>query len=79
MIKVDKKLDQIGLLCPMPIINTSKALVDLSEGEVLEVLSDDPGSRSDFEAWSRSTGNKLLSVSEEDGERKVFKFTIRKR
>jgi tRNA 2-thiouridine synthesizing protein A len=42
---------------------------------VLEVQATDPGSRRDFEAWCRKTGNTLLSVSEEGG---VFTYVVRK-
>jgi tRNA 2-thiouridine synthesizing protein A len=41
---------------------------------VLQVLSTDPGSVKDFEAFCRSTGNELLESDAADG---VFTFLIK--
>jgi len=71
----DKVLDAKGLNCPLPILKAKKALKDLAAGQTLQVLSTDPGSVADFEAFSRTTGNKLLSHSEEGG---VYDFLIEK-
>ena len=46
-----------------------------SSGETLEVLSTDPGSVKDFEAFCRSTGNELLESNEEGG---VYTYMIKK-
>ena len=35
-------LDTFGLLCPVPIMKTASAIREISVGEVLEVLADDP-------------------------------------
>jgi len=37
----------------------------MTSGETLEVLSTDPGSVADFEAFCRQTGNELISSSSE--------------
>jgi len=71
----DKVLDAKGLNCPLPILKAKKALKELAAGQVLQVLSTDPGSVADFEAFSRTTGNKLLSHQEEGG---VYEFMIEK-
>ena len=71
----DKVLDAKGLNCPLPILKAKKALKELTTGQTLQVLSTDPGSVADFEAFSRTTGNKLLSHSEEGG---VYDFLIEK-
>jgi len=62
----------------MPIINTAKAIAGISSGQVLEVICTDPGSRADFDAWARSTGNQLISIKEEPGPPKLFQFQIKK-
>ena len=71
----DKVLDAKGLNCPLPILKAKKAIKELEAGQVLEVLSTDPGSVADFQAFSRTTGNELLDHSEEGG---VYTFHIRK-
>lgn len=67
-------LDAKGLNCPLPILKAKKALKAVPTGEILEVLSTDPGSVADFGAFCSQTGNELVeSTSEGD----VYKFKIR--
>ena len=68
-------LDTKGMNCPLPILKAKKAIKGLDDGETLQVLSTDPGSVKDFEAFCRSTGNELLDSSEADG---VFTYMIKK-
>ena len=74
-IKIAKTLDTKGLSCPLPILKTKKAIMEISIGEHIEVFSTDPGSVADFQAWSRSTGNKLIANSEEGG---VYRYIIKR-
>lgn len=69
----DATLDAKGLNCPLPILKAKKALKDLTNGQVLEIVATDPGAVKDFEAFCRATGNELLGSSEEDG---IFSFEI---
>lgn len=69
---VDKTLDARGLSCPMPSVKTALALEQMSLGEVLEVLTDDPVSKRDLPVWAESTGNELLGVKEEDKTIKIY-------
>ena len=64
----DKELDARGLSCPLPILKTKKALNDLTSGQVLKVVSTDPGSVKDMQAFADQTGNTLLSTAEQSGE-----------
>jgi TusA-related sulfurtransferase len=57
----DKEIDTRGLNCPLPILRAKKALADLTSGQVLKVVSTDPGSMRDFQAFCKQTGNELLS------------------
>ena len=58
-----KELDTRGLNCPLPILKAKKALADMRSGEVLKVVSTDPGSMRDFQAFARQTGNDLVAQS----------------
>ena len=70
-----KILDCRGLYCPEPVYRTSEEISTVAVGEVLEVLADDPASRSDITSWARHTGHELISVEErKDG----FRFLIRR-
>ena len=45
-------LDARGLLCPMPIVKTAKAMKELEPGDVLKVMATDRGSIADVPAWA---------------------------
>jgi len=68
---IDRELDARGLLCPMPIVKTAKAMKELAPGAVLKLLSTDRGSITDVPAWAETTGNELLEWHEE-GDALVF-------
>ena len=68
-------LDTFGLLCPVPIMKTASAIREISVGEVLEVLADDPQILEDMPAWCASNGHALLDTIEENEE---FKLYVRK-
>ena len=72
----NKELDARGLSCPLPILKTKKALNDLASGQVLKIVATDPGSVKDMQAFSKQTGNALLSSNEEN---KTFVFYMRKK
>ncbi len=72
----DKELDTRGLNCPLPILKAKKALADMVTGEVLRVLSTDPGSTRDFQAFARQTGNELVEQTTQDGD---FVHLLRRR
>jgi tRNA 2-thiouridine synthesizing protein A len=70
-----QSLDARGMNCPLPILRTKKALTNLRTGETLAVISTDPGSVKDMQAFCKQTGNELISSSANQGE---FEFLIRK-
>jgi len=71
-IAFDREVDARGLNCPLPILKAKKALTELGSGQVLKVVSTDPGSPRDFQAFARQTGNELVGQSEVDGTWTVF-------
>ncbi|MBX2839125.1 MAG: sulfurtransferase TusA family protein [Gammaproteobacteria bacterium] len=75
MTEIAKELDASGLNCPMPILRAKKALKEIGSGDVLRVVSTDPGSVKDFEAFSKQTGNELLESTEEGSS---FVFLLKK-
>jgi tRNA 2-thiouridine synthesizing protein A len=68
-------LDCTGLQCPLPVVKTAHAIKKLPAGELLELLATDPGVEPDMNAWTRRTGNQLVSI---DREGDVFHVLIRK-
>ncbi len=73
----DKELDARGLNCPLPILRAKKALNEMQSGQVLRIVATDPGSVKDFQAFSKQTGNDLLSQAE--GDNKEFVFFLKRR
>jgi len=72
----DKDLDARGLNCPLPILRAKKALNDMQSGQVLRIMATDPGSVKDFVAFSKQTGNELLSQAEANRE---FTFYMKRK
>jgi TusA-related sulfurtransferase len=71
-----KELDTRGLNCPLPILKAKKALTDMASGELLKIVSTDPGSVRDFQAFARQTGNELIEQSSAGSE---FVHVLRRR
>lgn len=69
-------LDVCGLCCPGPIVEVARALDKLNQGEVLKVVSTDPGFYSDISSWAANTGNELIDRSSKDGK---FFATLKKK
>ncbi len=72
----DQELDARGLNCPLPILKAKKSLTGMTPGQVLKIISTDPGSVKDFEAFAKQTGNGLLSSA---ASGKEFIFFLRKK
>ena len=72
----DLELDARGLNCPLPILKAKKALAEMQSGELIKVVSTDPGSMRDFQAFARQTGNELVEQSNAGQE---FVHVLRRR
>lgn len=71
----DQELDTRGLNCPVPIMRAKKAMDSLASGQTLRIVATDPGTVRDFEAFAKTTGNKLLESGKANGE---FTFLLMK-
>jgi tRNA 2-thiouridine synthesizing protein A len=72
----DKEFNARGMSCPLPIVKTKKALLEMASGQVLKVISTDSGSVKDMAAFAEQTGNPLLSSEEDNGE---YTFYVKKK
>ena len=71
---IKRTLDCRETLCPGPVVEVSKAIRALGQGEVLEVLATDPGFVPDIQAFSKRTGHPLIAVeSIEEGFRALLR------
>jgi len=75
VVNPDRHIDCTGLFCPMPIVKTREAMTQMTSGQVLEMLSDDPASDPDMRSWAQNTGHELLEVTRNGA---VYRFVIRK-
>ena len=62
----DKTLETTGLSCPMPLLKTKKVLSQMAAGEVIEVISSDPGSINDIPKLGNKGSNTYLGNRESD-------------
>ncbi len=55
-----KSIDTSGQSCPVPLLKTKKALKELQPGEILEIISTDPGSEKDIPTFGNKGKNEYL-------------------
>jgi tRNA 2-thiouridine synthesizing protein A len=67
-----KLIDARGTACPGPLLAVKRAIADVSSGEVMKVLSSDPGTKRDVPRWAKKQGHEYLGDFEEDGYFTIF-------
>ena len=68
----DIKVDCIGQNCPVPLVETRKAIRNASEGDVIQVTGTHPSSKKEIPMAAEAMGLEVLDIKE-DGDR----WTIR--
>jgi len=68
-------VDCTGETCPVPLVETRKALRKAAEGDIVEVTGTHPASKKEIPMAVEALGLELLGVDERDG---VWKIRIRK-
>jgi tRNA 2-thiouridine synthesizing protein A len=68
-------VDARGQSCPGPLVSLARALKQAQQGDLLELLATDPGSKSDVPSWATMSGNQLVESHESDN---VYRYVIRK-
>lgn len=58
-------LDAQGLLCPLPVLKAKKSLRMMQPGDVLTVITTDPGAAADFQCLCEEDGLELVEQREE--------------
>lgn len=56
----------------MPIIKTAEKIKEVLAGQILEIISDDPGFLDDMPNWCQMTGHELLEMKQEGDEYRAF-------
>ena len=76
MSKPNKTVDARGLSCPMPITKSMQAIKKIKVGQVLEILTTDPGSKKDIPIWAKATKQELMSFEEIGPD--SFRFLVKR-
>ena len=72
-ISPDAVVDARGCACPGPLMEAKKAIGSVKVGGVVEVRSEDPGSRNDIPIWTDKVGHETLGVLQsEEGYDRIF-------
>ena len=67
--EADRTIDARGSFCPGPLMEMIRAIKAAALGEVVGVISNDSGSRTDIPKWAEKAGQELVDVrSAEDGD-----------
>ena len=69
------KVDCTGETCPVPLVETRKALRKAREGDIVEVVGTHPSSKKEIPMAVKALGLELIDIQEKDG---VWKIKIRK-
>ena len=61
-----KTVDARGLFCPGPLQVLKGVIKRIDEGDYLELLADDPDSKTEVSQWCETEGYKVESITEDD-------------
>lgn len=65
-------VDARGSACPGPLMEAKKGIGKVKVGEILEIYSNDSGTRIDVPAWAKKVGHEYLGVLQGDGYDKLY-------
>jgi TusA-related sulfurtransferase len=69
------KVDCTGETCPVPLVETRKALRKAKEGDIIEVTGTHPASKKEIPMAVKALGLELVDIQENNG---VWKIRIRR-
>jgi tRNA 2-thiouridine synthesizing protein A len=69
------KIDCTGQTCPVPLVETRKALRKAEAGDVVEVIGTHPSSKKEIPMAVKALGLELIDMQEKDS---VWKIRIRR-
>ncbi len=71
----DIKVDCTGETCPVPLVETRKALRKAKEGDIVEIVGTHPSSKKEIPMAVKALGLEVIDIQEKDG---VWKIKIRR-
>lgn len=73
--EVDRDIDVLGKVCPIPLISLAKEIRTLGEGKVLRITGDDPVFEESVLDFIKENGCELLE-NQRDGRRISIVFRV---
>ena len=73
---VERSVDVTGSHCPTPVLEASKAMVQIRAGQNIKLISNCQAAPLEVNTWIKTTGHKLLGMTEDS--RGVYRFYIKK-
>jgi tRNA 2-thiouridine synthesizing protein A len=71
-ITANKVIDARGTACPGPLLEAKKGIGTVKVGEIIEIKSNDKGSRKDIAAWAGKMGHDFLGLIEAEGHDRLL-------
>ncbi|MFO6424613.1 sulfurtransferase TusA [Motilimonas sp. KMU-193] len=71
----DHQLDALGLRCPEPVMMIRKTVRNMTSGEILLVIADDPSTTRDIPSFCRFMDHTLVAS---DTESAPYRYLIKK-
>lgn len=71
-VTADKVIDARGTACPGPLLEAKKGIGQVKVGQVIEIKSNDKGSRKDIAAWAAKVGHEYLGLVEAEGHDRML-------
>jgi tRNA 2-thiouridine synthesizing protein A len=71
-LKAASVVDARGSACPGPLLEAKKGIGKVKVGELLEILSNDAGTKNDIPIWAKKVGHEYLGHLSADGCDRLF-------
>jgi tRNA 2-thiouridine synthesizing protein A len=71
-IKAAKVVDARGSACPGPLLDSKKAIGTVPVGGVLEIWSNDAGTKKDIPLWAKKVGHEYIGFLVGEGYERIF-------
>jgi tRNA 2-thiouridine synthesizing protein A len=68
----EKTVDARGTACPGPLLEAKRAVTQVSNGGIMEVLSSDQSTKEDIPVWAEKVGHEYLGTLDEPGYWRLY-------
>lgn len=71
-VQAAKVVDARGSACPGPLLEAKKAIGAVPVNQVLEIWSNDAGTKVDIPLWAKKVGHEYIGAVEGEGYERIF-------